>query len=273
MTKECDGKMLVLAALLIALGMVGCSYILSTVDYAPKVDVSDITSTPNIYVSSQAPEHAISASGEASRSVEPDLLLIGLRVQTESKNAKDSQEENAEVMADLLESLKALGLEDADIQTTGYRVDPIYDSEYVCDGKCHYETELIGYRTTHMLRLDVEELDEGGELVDEAAKAGTNQTFVDYIQFTLKDGTREALETELLEEASGAAKARAQSIAKGLGASLGKPLAASEGYSYTPYYRSYDAFGYAEAAAAPPTELSAGEVQVTVTVNVQYEIA
>lgn len=272
-TYDC-GKMVVIAALLLAIGMVGASYLLSQGDYAPNVDVGNITSMPNVYVSSQPPEHTLSVSASASDRVSPDLLLVQLRVQTEDRNAKEAQSENADVTADLRTKLEALGIQDSDIQTTSYSVEPVYESTQQCDASgynCRWDSKLTGYRAVHQLTVRLTDLDKGGEVIDAAATAGTNQTFTDYVSFTLKDETRRNVERSLLQNASSEAGAKARSIASGLGTTLGKVTSASESYSYYPYdYRG----GYAmEAASAAPTVLSPGEVEVSMSVSVQYEIS
>jgi uncharacterized protein YggE len=266
--------MLVLAAVLLAAGMLGGSYMLAQVDYSPKVNVSDITSTPNVYVSSTPPEHVISVSATASDKVSPDLLNIQVKVQTESKNAKTSQERNAVVMADVMDELEDQGIPDEEIQTSSYRLDVVRRSVQRCATTgCYYESVVIGYRTTHSLTLSLTNLTKGGDVIDAVTGVGDNETFVDYVQFGLKSETRRQLEEDLLEEASIKAKEKAGEIAKGLGVTLGNPVRASESVSY-PYYqtRSYD-YLYAAEAGAPSTELSAGEEEVSATVSVGFEIA
>ncbi|MDD5172164.1 MAG: SIMPL domain-containing protein [Candidatus ainarchaeum sp.] len=262
---------ILVAALLLAIGMIVGSYLLAQGDYAPNVNVGP--TNPNVYVSSIPPEHQISTSATASEKVAPDLLQIQLRVETTDTNAKKSQEDNAAVMAEVRSALKTAGLNDSDMQTVSYSVQPDYQSFETCDttGKCHWDSEITGYTTTQTLMLDVKELDKGGDYIDTATSVGTNETFVDYVSFTLQDATRRSMEKELLKEASAEAKAKAQKIAEGLGVSLGKPLSASESYNYypTPYYRNTM---MDMAASAAPTVLSPGEVDVSVTVSVGYEI-
>jgi uncharacterized protein YggE len=120
--------------------------------------------------------------------------------------------------------------------------------------------------------LDVKQLDKGGDYIDTATSAGDNETFVDYVSFTLQDETRRSTEKELLKEASAESKAKAQNIAEGMGVSLGKPLYASESYNYYPtsYYKGGVMMD--SISAAPPTELSPGQVDVSVTVSTGYEI-
>jgi len=272
----CNGRMLALAALLIALGMIGGSYLIAQGDYAPTVNVSDISTYPNVYVSSIPPEHAISVSATASENVAPDLLMVQLRVQTESKNAKQSQADNAEVTVRVMDELEKLGISDEEIQTSSYRVEPVRKSVHRCDNEdgCWWDYEITGYRTTHALRISLTNLDIGGDVVDSATAVGTNQTFVDYISFTLQDETRRELERSLLEDAAEKATAKAENIASGLGVSVGKPLSASESVSY-PYDYDYYRGGmaYETASAAPSTEFAAGEIEVSATVRASYEIS
>ena len=267
--------MAVFAAFLLALGIFGGAYMLSKGDYAPKVSVSNLTTTPNVYMSAQPPEHTISVSASATQRVSPDLLLIQLRVQTEAANAAQAQADNALVSDELRTALRGVGVQDSDLETTSYSVDPVYKSAQHCDAQginCYWDSVLTGYRTTHSLNVRLTDLTKGGAVIDAAATAGTNQTFTDSVQFTLKDETRMAVQRSLLQNASVEAGAKARSIATGLGATVGKVTSASEAYSYypTPSYRDLSAAG---AAPAPPTALSPGQVEVSVSVNVQYEIS
>jgi len=273
---KCENMILIVAAILVALGMLGGSYLLAQGDYAPKVDVSG-TSYPNVYVSSIPPEHSIDVSATASQTVSPDLLVIQLSVETENANAKDSQSRNAEVMAELKEQLKTLDVQDDEIKTSYYSVQPQYKS--VCKDRgydyCYdWKYELTGYKTVHSLTLELGDTTKGGDIVDGVTGIGVNETLVDSISFTLKDETRRTLELALLDEAAQKATQKAQNIAKGLGVSLGKALSASESIYYPYSYKSYD-YAMAESAsydAAPATDFSAGEIEVSATVSSSYEI-
>ncbi len=269
------GSVPIVAALLIMIGMLGGAYMLSQADFAPKVNVTGGPTSPTVYVSSTPPDHAISVSATASQDVAPDELDIGLRVQTQSSNAKQAQQDNAAVAADLRSKLAALGIADSDIQTVSYSVTPVYESSYICDKSgmgCHYDSNLTGYQTTQSFVVKMYDLSKGGDVIDAASTAGTNQTFTDYVQFTLKDSTRNSLETALLQNASASAKTKAQAIATGLGVSVGNVLSASESFSYpVPYYRSYDMMAGAAAPAAP-TQLNAGQVSVSATVTTSFAV-
>jgi hypothetical protein len=67
------------------------------------------------------------------------------------------------------------------------------------------------------------------------------------------------------------AEAKAQQLANLAGVTLGKPTYISEGGGYTvPYYDAYR--GTAEAGSAPTTPISAGEMEIRLSVQVVYSI-
>jgi uncharacterized protein YggE len=271
--EECGsgcGKMAIIAALLLALGMIGGGYMLSKGDYAPTVYANN-ANTPQ--------EHVISTSGTVTEQATPDLLVIRLSIITNEVTAGDSQQQNAEVVDELLTELKNLGVPDDQIQTTGYDVDEVYDSYYDCDEyeeHCRWTSELIGYDTTHEITVSLEQLDLGGAVIDAAASAGTNETFVDSVYYTLKDETREEMTKELLQKAAVEAKAKAQKIADGLGVSLGDVTYAGEDHYSTPYYYERSLYSLESIAydyATTSTSLSPGEVELSATVSLTYEIS
>ena len=271
-----DSKGMIIAALLIALALFGGAFMLSQTP--AKIQVSNLSSTPNVYVSSAPIEHVISVTGTSTKVVSPDLLQISMRVTTTSESARTSQSDNAQVFATLKAKLLAAGLTETDIKTVYYSVSPIYKSVYKCPRTgstvdCFYDSELDGYTTTHNIQLRVTNLNKGGELIDLASSAGTNQTFVDGIYFTLKDETKKSIETELLSLASADSLVKAQRLASGTGSTVGKLLAISESYNYNypqPYY-SRDSFAAVSEASAP-TSVSGGTTSVSVSVSAQYQI-
>lgn len=261
------GIMFVLAALLLALGMIGGGYMLSKGDYSP-----------NIYSSATPDEHAISVSATSTKKVAPDLLQIQLSVETEAVNANDAQAQNAQVSNELLAKLKTLGIPDNKIQTVSYRVDVVEESNRTCDVdgyNCVWTYKTIGYKVTHRVDVEVEQLDKGGSVIDAASSTGTDQTFVDSVSYTLKETTRSELAKTLLQEAAVAAKAKAQKIADGLGISLGNVLSANENSYVNSYYsNNYKSLTYAEDAmpSSSGTTLSPGQVDMSASVSVSYEV-
>lgn len=230
----------------------------------------------NVSVSApQAPvEHLIYASGTAMREVSPDLLRISLGVETQESTAALSQSNNAEKINAIKSALLANGILADDIKTSDYSVTPVTTSRRVCpagmatceDWQATWATEIIGYKTTHMLSVESSNLDSAGTVVDAAVRAGSNR--VDTVSFMLKDTTEKTLRDSLTTEAMRDAKAKAEKIASGLGISVGKVTSASVDQLYYPSVRNYAM----ETASAGGTSISPGQLTITVSASASFEI-
>ncbi len=233
-----------------------------------------LASKGNIYLSQTPQGNDISSSASVSKKVAPDLLQIQFRVQTDAPDAKVSQSTNAVVMNDLRSRLRTAGVKDSEIETSSYSVEPIYSSNRKCvdADNCAWESVISGYRTTNSIAISSLQLDKAGDIIDAGVKAGSNQTFVDSVSFNLRPGTRTALETNLLTNASVEAKVKAQTMADGLGVRLGKLKTASQGYSYSPVYSNYRVTAVEGAMSAPSTVISPGQIDVSASVSVSYEV-
>lgn len=223
------------------------------------------------------PQDHIDVYGEAKRSVQPDLMTIGFSVSTLNATAKASQAENAARMSRVKDALVSSGIKDEDIETVSYDIYPEYASEWLCpggyaicdEGKKTYNQTLSGYRTVHSVSAKVYNMSNGGAITDLIISSGADT--IGSIQFSLKDSTRDSVELALLQNASEAAKAKAQKIAYGLGATLGKPLSASSGYYYYPTYQANANYRAAASAAnSEATPISPGQVDVYASVSVSY---
>lgn len=267
-------EMITLAALVLALGILGGSYMLSQVDYSPKINVSDITSTPNVYVSSSNPDHQVTVSGTTTKRVSPDLLNINIRMETMDKIAKKSQEMNSEVSSSVINKLKTLGLTEDEIQSTWYNVQEVRESQSNCDTKgCVYDYVLVGYKTIHTINVRTTDLELAGDIVDSVSAFGENEVFIESVSFSLQEETRNKIQNELIVEAGKIAKVKAEAISSSLGAKLGKLLYASESYYYPyPMYYSKSIISESIDASIPGTSFEAGNVEVSVTVNAGFEL-
>ena len=251
----------------------------------------------------------ITVRGEASKTVTPDLLTIGLSVEGNGTTVKESQQEAAAKMARVKSALLAEGVKESDIQTSSFYTQPIYNT--TCDypyGKpmpvepdggigssdsggasgsapseaiapdyyypypypyCDY-SQVIGYRTIHSVLVKTGQVNEGGELID-AATSDDDARF-DYVYFSLKESTRIAIEEELQGMAAASAKAKAAKIAQGVGATLGRLVSINPDQYYYPYpVRGGVAYPEGD-ASAPPTEIFPSETTMSASMIVVYEL-
>ena len=223
-------------------------------------------------------EKTISVSADAKRSVNPDIMAIQFSVETLNKTAKESQAENAARMDSVKNSLKGNGIKDEDIETTSYNIYPEYDTNWICPDalvKCEdieriSNTTLKGYRTVHSVAVKIKDLASGGDMLDLIILSGANR--IDSVYFSLKDSTRKSLELTLLQEASENAKLKAQKVALGLGVTLGDPVSASTSYYYAPIYNNYVNMAKADSSGSASTPISAGQIDVSLSINAAFEM-
>lgn len=275
------GQVLTVVAVLVAAGILGYAVILAGEAMAAgapmepqqiEVSIGDVLAQPD--------EHAISVEGQAQRKVAPDLLIIGITVETQEDTAELAQGSNAEIADDVRAAVLALGVEEDKVKTTSYYVYPLEKGRWICppgypeceDWEKEYVSDIYGWKVVHSLTVETGDLEAGGDIVDAAVNAGASD--IDSVSFTLKDETKEELRKELLQEAGMNAGGKAQAIASGIGASLGSAIYADEGYVSYPSPVRYDYMAEAAGAApeAPSTSFSAGELTVSAQVSVKYLI-
>ncbi|MCR4368903.1 MAG: SIMPL domain-containing protein [archaeon] len=210
----------------------------------------------------------LSVTGQVIKTVSPDQAEITISIETLDKSAKKSQQDNAELAAKVMAALKAAGVPEADIQTTGYN---LYEEQQW--NELSRKSESIGYRTTNSVLVTLKNLGSTGDVIDAAVDAGANS--ISGVRFSLSNAKQDELRTEALKEAAQNAKVKADSIASGLGVTLFQVYSASEnsGYSTPYYYKGYDlAVAESDGAARAPTSITPGDVEFTASVSVQFEI-
>jgi len=213
-------------------------------------------------------KNTISVVGQAQFDVDPDQAEIYIRVQTKEPTAKRAQEENSRLMNDVKSTLKNVGVDDDDMETTQYSMWP--QQRWDQDKQQSVDD---GYMVQHLLKVKTSDVTKVGNLLDVAVKAGANG--LDRVEFTLSDKKKEDVNSEALSQASGNAKDKAESIASGLGVRLAGITAVSESnVGYDNYPRPYYAMDYAvgaKAESATPS-ISPESVRVSATISIVYEI-
>jgi len=214
-------------------------------------------------LASNSEPQGISVSGEGRASAAPDMAVLGLGVSAKAATVKAANSRVQEAMGDLLDSLEDNGVEEKDIQTSQFSIYPEYDYR-------NGEQILTGYRVSHMVQVKVPDIDKAGEVIDDAVEAGGDLLQVQSISFTIDDTT--ALRSEARQQAVTDAQAKADELATLAGVSLGKPTYITESIS-TPYPQPYfDRGGVYAMEETPVTEISAGELEVVVSVHITYAI-
>ena len=159
-------------------------------------------------------------TGTGQITMEPDLVILNLGVETFETTVAEANSGAAMAMNAVMGSLRSNGVEDRDMQTHGYNVWPQYEwVEVTENGRRASRQKLIGFKVVNSLKAKVRDLDAVGGLIDQVVTAGGDASRFNGLQFTVED-TSELME-ELREEAVRDAMAKAQHIADTVGVSLG----------------------------------------------------
>ena len=213
-------------------------------------------------------QRTLSTTGTVEKLVSPDQAEIYLSVETLESTATVSQAENATISEQVRTALKNAGVTDAQIETTYYTVQEQFSWEE------NWSKQVsTGFKTTNSIKVTITDLTKTGSVVDAAVLAGANN--VSNIQFTLSKVAQSNAKQLALTEAAEMAKTKAQSIANGLGVSLGEISSINENsYYYTPNYRNYDMAMSAGAMEEIKIEtpISPSDVSISATVNVVYKL-
>ncbi len=175
----------------------------------------------------------------------------------QASSASGAQRDLATVANKLIAKAKSLGIPDKEISTGGYSIGPIYSP----DGRA----VITGYQAGLSLNLKWHNVDNVGTALDGLVQQG-GATRIS-VSFGLNDPKVAQAEARALAIAD--ARSRASAMAKAAGVQLGQVLRISDQTQV-----SRPTYNYAPSAAAvDQTQVPVGELDVTVSVEVDFALA
>ncbi|MFA5714285.1 MAG: SIMPL domain-containing protein [Candidatus Paceibacterota bacterium] len=210
-------------------------------------------------------DKTITVSGIGEVYASPDVGLINISVVTENIDLAKATDDNSKTMNGITSFLKGEGgIDQKDIKTTGYNINPRYEYE-MRTGK----RNLAGYEVSQSVNIKIRDLTKVGKIISESTALGA--TDVGSLSFTIDDD--EQVKQEARDLAIKDAKDKAQKLEKSLGIKMVRIVNFSEG-TY-PAYDSYYGMGGAEIKATssitPPT-IQTGQNKITSNVSITYSI-
>jgi len=208
----------------------------------------------------------INVNGEGIVSIEPDVAFITLGVETQETSAAEAQRNNSRKMAAVIEVVKGLGIDEADIQSAHFSMHPRHDW-------MQGTGEIIGYQVSNSVRVTVRDIEQVGTVLSTAAEAGANMS--SHIVFDVQDAT--AAYNQALAQAVVQAREKAQVLATAMDVRLGAVVSVTEtsGRGFMPVQRFA---GDMMAVAASPAmvemavPVQAGELNITAQVQITFGI-
>lgn len=207
-------------------------------------------------------QNLFTATGTSEVAAVPDTAMVSLGINKTSPTVETAQEEVNQIINKITEDVKNLGVEEKDIKTTNYSVNPNY--EFTSGSQ-----RASGYTVSANIEVRLNSIEKANSAIDIATKDGATQ--VGGVQFVLNDDKKKDLENQARKEAIAKAKEKAQSIARDAGIRLGRVVDVQESGAGAPpiaYDRAQMLNGEAKDV---PTELSPGENKVVSTVTLSYE--
>ena len=261
---------LLLAAVLLTVGITGCS------DNSPAATTPPVTApiapavVPEVNVSLNTQSEGVWVSGTGRVAVSPDIAILRLGIETQELTVAEAQASSSAAMEKVMTALADSGVAEKDIQTQDFRIRQRtrWDDE-------NQQEVVVGYRVTNDVIAKIRDLEKIGDIIDAVVTAGGDYTRIDDLNFSVEDPT--AYYDEAREKALDDARGKAEKIASLSGMKLGDPTYITESSSSSFY--NYSSYGLGIPAPTPApmivTEappISPGEVEISVNMQVAYEI-
>jgi uncharacterized protein YggE len=205
------------------------------------------------------PQARVIVIGEGSASVPPDYAQIGAGVTTKAKTAKEATDANTKLMTAVTAALLSAGIEQKDIQTSRFSVQPVYVSP-----QPNTEPKLSGFSVSNQVSVTIRQVANIGEILDRLIAAGA--TDVGDVEFLHSDPSKTL--DQAREAAVADARRKAELYARAAGFSLGRVAWITEDSGYAPPV----AMGAMRAGGGMPPPISGGEDTLQVRITVGFDI-
>ena len=202
----------------------------------------------------------LAAQAEAKRV--PDVALLSAGVVTQAADGNTAMRENATQMDKVMAAIKASGIAERDIQTSGINLNPQYryaDNE---------APKIIGYQASNTVSLKVRDIAKLGRVLDSLAAQGANQINGPSFEIDQPEPVYDEARLAALKKA----QARAETYAKSLGLRVRRIVSISEGSSGG-FRPPMPMMAMARAGKAEmDTAVAPGETTLSVNLDVVFEL-
>lgn len=213
---------------------------------------------------------SVTVNSSETVSVVPDMAIVVYSVRTESGTAADCQQKNAASVAQVVELLKGLGVEERSIQTSDFSMRPVYDYS-------GNTARITGYEAETSLTVSDLKIDGLGDILSQSVASGINTVSSITYQASEYDQSYQ----EALTKAVDMARQKAETLAAASGATVGRVITIQEtsGYTQARYENTagVNAMNARKEMGLQDTvesmaEMMPGEIAVEASVTIEYEL-
>ncbi|HSD17610.1 MAG TPA: SIMPL domain-containing protein [Thermomonas sp.] len=209
--------------------------------------------------SPQGTQLSVSASAEATRV--PDVATLSTGVVTQAADANAAMRANAVQMDKVMAAIRASGIAERDIQTSGINLNPQY--KYVEN----QPPSITGYQASNNVNVKVRDLSRLGKVLDAFVANGANQINGPSFEVDKPDEAYDEARLAALKKA----QARAETYASALGLNVRRIVSISEGGASVPRPMPMMR-AMAMDSMAKETSVSPGEASLSVSIDVVFEL-
>ncbi|WZO99896.1 SIMPL domain-containing protein [Isosphaeraceae bacterium EP7] len=211
----------------------------------------------------------ITVTGIGKISAVPDIAQINVGVVTQAATAGEALAGNSSSMTKLYAILKERGVATKDLQTSQVSISPVYSQPAPHNPQApnnEFVPRIVGYRVDNTLEITARKIEKLGELLDALVQSGANQIHGISFRVDKPEGLLDSARKQAMQDA----KRKAEMLAGEAGVVVGHPRSISEGSDFQPPVPKFA--GAMRMMAADSTPVAAGEQELSVTVNVVYEL-
>ncbi len=171
------------------------------------------------------PEARVIVNGEGSVTLQPDYAQIRAGVTTRARTVKDTTDANTKLVGAVITALRDSGIEQKDIQTSRFSVQPIY-----APAQPNTEPKLSGFSVSNQLTVTIRQIGMVGAVLDRLVAAGANDLGgVEFLHSDLSKALDRAREAAVAD-----ARRKAELYARAAGLELGRVAWITEDPSFAP---------------------------------------
>lgn len=216
-------------------------------------------STVPVFAAESARTITVEGHGEVTAA--PDSASVSAGVTTQASTAAEALSANASAMNGVFAALKHMGVQDKNIQTSNFSVEPQY-APY--NASVPDRQHIIGYQVSNEVRVTLDHVSNVGPAIDALVSAGANQ--MNGISFMVHDPKPllDQARTSAVEDAM----ARAAVLARAAHVTLGPILSIEESSNAAPGPIRPLMMAKAEAR----TPIATGEETIAANVSITWQI-
>jgi len=210
----------------------------------------------------------ITVSGNGQVSIQPDMAILTIGVNTQDQSAQAAAKQNADIMTNIVSALESLGINSSSIQTVSYNIYQQYGYPVAVDGAPNPSSAAV-YQVDNEIQVTISVSAQGiaqlgakvGAAIDAAVAQGANQVYG--VQFTASSSAIQLANQQALQLAVQDASGQAKAIASALGVTVTGVVSVSTSPQYI-----QSPIAYATAQSGSQTPIVAPQ-SLTVSASVQ----